>query len=197
MQICEHNLIRSTCTRQCTDAQPILDGETMKTIFCNTETLLRVNTELFNVLQIGLIELGKKKTVGVPFRGANASHLPVNTNVQVSLADIAGVFAPAFQHITPFFKMYATYCNQYPHAVERLMAVRQSNSDLHSFLAEREKKSTATSLSSLLIKPVQRICKYPLLFAELLKQLKGVTSDAAMSSYIKELVSLSCFPLGD
>jgi len=66
--------------------------------------------------------------------------------------------------------------------------VRQSNPDLHSFLAEREKKSSATSLSSLLIKPVQRICKYPLLFAELLKQLKGMPANAAMSSYISELV---------
>jgi len=166
-KICEHNLIRSTCTRQCTDAQPILDGETMKVIFCNTETLLRVNTELFDVLQTGLLEVGKRKSA--------------------TLADVAGVFAPAFQHITPFFKMYATYCNQYPHAIERLMMVRQTNPDLHTFLSEREKKSSATSLSSLLIKPVQRICKYPLLFAELLKQLKGVSSDAAMSGYIREI----------
>jgi len=166
--ICEHNLIRATCTRQSTEALPILDADSMRTIFCNTETLMTVNSELLNVLQNGLTKL------------RSTGHAP-------TLKEVAGVFAPAFLHIMPFFKMYAVYCHQYNVAIERLLEARTTNAELHEFLSQREQKSEFTSLNSLLIKPVQRICKYPLLFQELLRQLQHGAATSGMQSYVEDL----------
>ena len=164
--ICEHNLIRATCTRQSTESQPILDADSMKTIFCNTETLLTINGELLNVLQNGLTKIKSKSP---------------------TLKDIASVYAPAFLHIMPFFKMYAVYCHQYNVAIERLLEVRTTNAELHEFLAQKEQRSEFTSLSSLLIKPVQRICKYPLLFQSLLQQLQHGAATSGMQTYVEDL----------
>jgi hypothetical protein len=166
--ICEHNLIRATCNRQSTEAQPILDPDNMKAIFCNTETLMTVNTELLTVLQNGLAKV-------------------MQTTKHPTLKDVASVYAPAFRHIMPFFKMYAVYCHQYNSAIQRLLEVRTTNSELHDFLTQKEQKSEFTSLSSLLIKPVQRICKYPLLFQELLKQLQHGAATSGMQSYVEDL----------
>jgi len=166
--ICEHNLIRATCNRQSSEAQPILDPDSMKTIFCNTETLLTVNGELLNVLQNGLAKV-------------------LAANKSPTLKEVAGVYAPAFLHIMPFFKMYAVYCHQYNSAIQRLLEVRTTNPELHEFLTQREQKSEFVSLNSLLIKPVQRICKYPLLFQALLRELQHGAASSGMQSYVEDL----------
>jgi len=84
----------------------------------------------------------------------------------------------------PFFKMYSMYCHKYANASLRLQEIRESNKEIDEFLAQKEKRSQKTSLKSLLIKPIQRICKYPLLFAELLRSIPQ-SSDFAL--YNKEL----------
>ncbi|KAH9255284.1 hypothetical protein BASA81_006724 [Batrachochytrium salamandrivorans] len=165
--ICEHNMIRATCLKSCIEATPLMDAEDMKSIFCNTETLMTVNTELLHQLQFGLIKLGEKTT-------------------KPSLKDVAGVYAPAFHTIMPFFKMYSVYCHQYHVAIERLLDCRSSNAELHQFLLDREQKSQFNSLSGLLIKPIQRICKYPLLFSTLLNEL-GKSGQSGITPFIAEL----------
>ena len=144
--ICEHSMIRSTCSKISSEHIPLLDAKSMKNIFTNVETLVKVNTELLGVLQTGLVGL-KNPT----------------------LMNLIDVISKAFQRVMPFFKLYANYCHNYIQAVTMLQELRTSNSELGDFIAQKEKRSLATSLNSLLIKPVQRICKYPLLFAELLK----------------------------
>lgn len=165
--ICEHSLIRSTCNRTCSESLPMLDADNMRAIFCNTETLMTVNAELLDALQGGMVKLGEK-------------------NPKPTIKDVASIFAGAFQRILPFFKMYSVYCHQYHTAIERLLDCRSNNAELNSFLIEREQKSRFNSLSGLLIKPIQRICKYPLLFGTLLHEL-GKSTQAGIASYIGEL----------
>lgn len=167
--ICEHNYVRSACTRQASEANPLLDPEDINAIFMNVETLVKVNTELLTVLQDGLGTLAKSK----------------NKN-EKTLKHVSGVYAEAFVRVMPFFKMYAAYCHQYPVAIDRLLVCRSKNAALQVFLKAREDRSGTTSLNSLLIKPVQRICKYPLLFRELLKHMLAMSMEN-MDDYISGL----------
>ena len=77
--------------------------------------------------------------------------------------------ATAFASLTPFLRAYSTHCSGYTTAVSRLADIRQKNKSVSDQLAALEKAHEP--LDSLLIKPVQRLCKYPLFFGELLKSL--------------------------
>lgn len=68
-----------------------------------------------------------------------------------------------FLRIIDFFKIYTFYCTNYPQALVYLQAIRSR--DFHRLLTEneRDRRMRQMTLASFLIKPVQRICKYPLL----------------------------------
>lgn len=83
-------------------------------------------------------------------------------------------FADIVVKMQPFFKLYFAYCNNYAEANEYLTVLlsdKKNNSSFIDFLQkvefsiELEKKD----LSSMLIKPIQRLPKYVLLFKELRK----------------------------
>jgi len=137
-----------------TQGEPIISPEDIQTIFVNVASILKVNLELLHSLQDGILALGKDGNVP-------------------SICNIAGVFGGAFVHVIPFFKMYAVYCHHYSSSLARLCTLRETNPNVASVIMRREmrKKNVHSSLQSLLIKPVQRICKYPLLFRELLKNM--------------------------
>jgi hypothetical protein len=156
-RMCEHKLLRSACTRMSSETRPVVDPEDLRGIFMNVETLVRINTELLNVLQTGMLALGDTPTV----------------------TQVVSVYAPAFVKVMPFFKMYSLYCHAYPMAIDSLLVCRSRNKDLDQLLRQREGRSQQTSLQSLLIKPVQRICKYPLLFNELIKNIMPYVQEAA------------------
>ncbi|CAH2004424.1 unnamed protein product [Acanthoscelides obtectus] len=68
------------------------------------------------------------------------------------------------------FKMYSDYCNSHPMATAQLMELYQSNSYSKFFEACRLLRGLMEiPLDGYLLTPVQRICKYPLQLAELLK----------------------------
>jgi len=78
-------------------------------------------------------------------------------------------FAAAFTRYSPFFDMYAVYCSGYGRAVDCLKERRKKDARLQKWLAAQ---SDSVGLESLLVKPVQRICKYPLFFKGLLKHME-------------------------
>ena len=120
----------------------VLSKEDEKAIFSNCETIRGVNAELLRLI------------VDTP-----------------SGRTLRGV-AKAFQSMAPFLKAYGQYCGDFTKASSRLEEVRQIAGDggsaLEAVLQDGERQA-GSSLPSLLIKPVQRLCKYPLLFRELLK----------------------------
>lgn len=163
--MCEHGL-RSTCRQYSKDLQPMVTRDDLKGIFLNVETLMFVNVELLRILEMRLGELAAG-------------------GKEITLDGVVKVFAKSFLDVLPFFKLYSEFCHQYTHAVDRLLLLRNTNSAANDFIKDIERtqaeepdpsKRTLT-LSSLLIKPVQRICKYPLLFNELIRHAKPCVND--------------------
>ena len=89
----------------------------------------------------------------------------------------------------PYFKAYAEYCRLHPIALE---VIKEERARCHQFnnlvsRLETNKDGNALTLNDYLIKPVQRICKYPLLLRELKRQSEklGRVNDANLEKAIK------------
>ena len=78
---------------------------------------------------------------------------------------VASVSA-AFSTMAPFFKAYGVYCANFVSALDHLDRLRQERPQLDEFVRRAEAAGGET-VGSMLIRPVQRLCKYPLLFREL------------------------------
>eukprot|EP01123_Difflugia_compressa_P007661 TRINITY_DN2097_c0_g2_i5.p1 TRINITY_DN2097_c0_g2~~TRINITY_DN2097_c0_g2_i5.p1 ORF type:complete len:733 (+),score=171.68 TRINITY_DN2097_c0_g2_i5:375-2573(+) len=75
-----------------------------------------------------------------------------------------------FLSLANFLKLYTPYCNGYKASLERFSKCEKENSLLMLFIKACEQKPECNGLHfrDYLIKPIQRLCKYPLLFKELL-----------------------------
>ena len=78
--------------------------------------------------------------------------------------------AAAFESIAPWLKTYSVYCASFVTAQEKLDRLRGESAEVDKACGAVEDLIHAT-ISSMLIKPVQRLCKYPLLFRELLHEI--------------------------
>ena len=80
-------------------------------------------------------------------------------------------FAHVFRENADSFKLYYPYTASYAQAEEHLQSIRQNNSEFATFLDQIEFTPALKDMdiSSFLIKPIQRLTKYPLLLTELLK----------------------------
>ncbi|KAI9201937.1 uncharacterized protein BJ171DRAFT_601297 [Polychytrium aggregatum] len=83
-----------------------------------------------------------------------------------------------FIQISEGLKIYTLYCSNYPHALVKLQAARNSRA-VAKFLDQCQQlpQSRNLTLANFLIKPVQRICKYPLLLKEMLKNTDASHAD--------------------
>ncbi len=136
-------------------------GKEALEIFSNIETIRGINTALLH-------DMLAPVSVGV-WHLLQEHDLP-------SVAQVAA----ALEKFSPFLLMYSQYCADFTGAQTRLAEMRSdSTSDIAMRLAEAE-RTTRRDLHSLLIKPVQRLCKYPLLLREMLKVVEP--SDPAHAS---------------
>ncbi|TPX67259.1 hypothetical protein SpCBS45565_g03905 [Spizellomyces sp. 'palustris'] len=119
----------------------LLPPKDMAIVFSNVEQLLPVNQQLMKWLE------------------DRTSQHPVVEHI----GDI-------FIRVSDFLKMYTMYCRNHPFALMKLQAVRQ-NKSVAKFLDQcaMTPESRNLNLANFLIKPVQRICKYPLLIREVMK----------------------------
>ena len=75
----------------------------------------------------------------------------------------------AFKKMCQYLKMYTIYCANHDHAIEMIESLK-SNAEFQKTLSicQTDYRTKGENLGSFIIKPVQRICKYPLLFRELI-----------------------------
>ncbi|ELR12501.1 RhoGEF domain containing protein, partial [Acanthamoeba castellanii str. Neff] len=80
-----------------------------------------------------------------------------------------------------YLKMYAKYCANHTVAAELALKLEKAHSArLRAFFSRAYAQTNRLSLRDYLIKPVQRICKYPLLLRELIK-----STEASHPDYVK------------
>jgi len=124
------------------DVSPFtLPEDKVQTLFSNIYTLWEFNRTF-------LVELEKRKEVW-------------NEDQQVG---------NIFVQFAPFFKMYKLFINNYDNAIQ-LFHTLMKNPKFQTFCQEREvnPRSKGLRMESFLIMPIQRIPRYKLLLAELLK----------------------------
>ena len=146
---------------------PNLEGDERATIFSNAQTILGVHNELHNRLQAARSGKGSNSTLR---------------------EEVAAVSA-AFQAILPFLKLYSTYCANYVAALEALERARAERPALATAI-QRAEVEIATHrqgegdlrLASCLIRPVKRLCLYPLLLTALLKEFADAEKKAAATA---------------
>ena len=101
----------------------------------------------------------------------------------------------AFAKRAHFLKAYAEYCRLHPIVLE-LIKEERDESDVFDEMVkhfEEGKKAGGLNLSSFLIKPIQRVCKYPLLLRELERNAKKskLSSTFILVFYCKLFVKAS------
>ncbi|KAJ3100825.1 Myosin 10A, isoform D [Phlyctochytrium bullatum] len=120
----------------------ILPAKHLALVFSNIEQILPVNQELLR-----LLEQRRRTSLGV-------------------LEQVGDIFLSVAQ----FLKMYTIYCGNQPEAMAFLKA-QSGNAELTLFLqyCKLRPDCRGFDLGAFLLKPVQRICKYPLLMKQILK----------------------------
>lgn len=118
----------------------LITREDHAALFSNLEVLVPVNQQLLTRLQAE----------------ENPEQLPIGT---------------LFLEMADYFKLYASYCANQPKFIATLDRLSKENSTFEQYLYDQtiNPECRGLNLFSFLIKPIQRICKYPLLLRDLLK----------------------------
>ncbi|KAL6070881.1 Rho guanyl nucleotide exchange factor [Balamuthia mandrillaris] len=141
------------------ESNKILSSEEIKVIFSNVTMIVKINLALYDDL-LAKAKESKGDDLGQPF---------------LNLSD--------------YLKMYSQYCSNQKMQRETLLACEKKNKEFKAFLESRhhEPELCYLQLTDFLIKPVQRLCKYPLLLRELLRHTDKAHADysALESAYQK------------
>jgi hypothetical protein len=112
------------------------------------------------------------KDINTIFKGVSdirALHVNVLSMLKQAWAEFPSVsIAPVFQMVTPFFKVYTVYVNNFDAALATLAANRKKSPALVDLLWQ-VRSTVGMDLESLMITPVQRIPRYEMMLSELLK----------------------------
>ena len=81
------------------------------------------------------------------------------------------LFGEVFQEFLPFFKIYFIYCEEFEGNMKFLNKFIKTNEKIRKFIEKKEYQPDLNNqdLTSLLIMPVQRICKYVLFLKDLIR----------------------------
>ncbi|KAJ3411048.1 Myosin 10A, isoform D [Chytridiales sp. JEL 0842] len=95
-----------------------------------------------------------------------------------------------FLEMGQYLNMYKIYCGNQPEAVAFLKNQRGTNNELNAFLQAcfQLPECRSLDLPSFLLKPIQRICKYPLLLKELMKHTPEAHVDSANLKAAYEII---------
>lgn len=152
----------------------LLKRDEIKEVFGNIRELREIHVTL----------LGK-------LRDADRRHRDVRNTGKANAeadaaAELASTHARIFSEMIPFLQAYAAYCGTYTAAIQLVKTLSEGrpNSKLSNFLQKMMVQCRGLDLPSYLIKPPQRLCKYPLFFNDLLKHMGDSPADAASAELI-------------
>jgi hypothetical protein len=163
----EHNYredVRHCCDAYSTPLRPLIDAQTHDAIFANLEMLRGLHTKLGS-------DLSPRRGGSAEQEGASPSASSSPSTPAESTLQKAERVADAFMKLLPFFKMYSQYCHVYATAGETLEHTRETKRGVRDLIDAAQSES-GSLLESLLFRPVQRMCQYPLLFKQALKHLE-------------------------
>ena len=81
--------------------------------------------------------------------------------------------AAVLARMMPFFRMYSQYCGHFAESIATLERLRSGDKALDAFVSEKERVLfRGMPAQAWLIKPVQRMCKYPLFLRDAAKYLR-------------------------
>lgn len=98
-------------------------------------------------------------------------------------------FSDAFLTFMPFLKVYSTYVNKHPSAIELLIKLQRSSSRFRKFLDECMNK-TGMDVESFLILPIQRLPRYELILNDLVRQTMMCSAPGEHAKLKKLLASI-------
>ncbi|KAI0395056.1 hypothetical protein F5Y17DRAFT_425044 [Xylariaceae sp. FL0594] len=165
------------------EACPKLDDQTIKLIFRNTDKILAFHTEFLVALKGGvssiytpIIHRSAQKDASGASDGATSSSSGT-TAASSHLSDVRDretSLGPVFvQHVERMKQVHETFLKNSDHAAKRLIQI-QEDPTVQVWLNEcnevARELTHAWNLDSLLIKPMQRITKYPNLLIQLLHE---------------------------
>jgi len=128
----------------------IISEEEQRTLFANLLSLIPLN----------------QQKVMLPLE----QRLEYTTSNQIPIWNLTtgDIFVELSEHL----KEYTDYCSNQPNSLALLEKLTLENNDFEKFTTDvmnNETKCRGLSMLSFIIKPVQRLCKYPLLLRELIK----------------------------
>lgn len=129
---------------------PILDGSSISSIFSNLIDIININSALLTALE-ECLQTGTGE-------GPNWTYMTFC---------IGNIFAS----LGPFFKVYKIYCQNFTTSIAALELERQRNRRFREYVDHPKRKFLLTklSLSSHLLSPIQRIPRYQLMLAQMLR----------------------------
>eukprot|EP01125_Pyxidicula_operculata_P005532 TRINITY_DN1955_c0_g5_i2.p1 TRINITY_DN1955_c0_g5~~TRINITY_DN1955_c0_g5_i2.p1 ORF type:complete len:604 (-),score=105.66 TRINITY_DN1955_c0_g5_i2:816-2627(-) len=140
----------------------LLPEDSIPQIFSNVEIIHGVNKSIVDALTDQINELRG---------GGEGKDDALSTPVLISLTNIDKLpVGNIFMRLAPFLKMYLQYCESHDNALTILSKHKKKKKELEMFDQEQSEKPECRGLylKDYLIKPIQRLCKYPLLFQNLL-----------------------------
>jgi len=170
--------------REMADGNKIVSKKTLEGIFSNVFQLMTLNVELLRVMELELTNTEQQRAGGRKKSGEDSPGSKGDEDLAIAITN-------AFKEIIPYFKMYSWYVNNYPNAVNLLKSEQANNKKFAKFLAEQHSHEICKGLDlgAYLIMPVQRLCKYPLLFARLLKETPEENADYNNIKQVTQVVN--------
>ena len=100
-----------------------------------------------------------------------------------------GGVGATFLALADFLKCYTSFCSSQQARIDTLRAAAKRSSDFRRFIADvkQQPASRHLDLDSFLMRPVQRICKYPLLLRELRKVTRDPRQAADLDAAIAKI----------
>ena len=158
----------------------ILKRDDVDKVFGNVRELRQIHEEL----------LSKLRSAARKHR--DVVHAGTSTEAKAA-AELAQKHAQIFSEMVPFLRAYAGYCATYTTAIEvvKQLSEGRTNPKFTKFMqrATNVPQCRGLDLASFLIKPPQRLCKYPLFFRDLLKHIDDGDGANPLDVQSAELIS--------